>query len=52
MPSITHMQDTNYWTDRTLQVDQPDALNEGVELKSSIAGMNSGDFVSKKQDDT
>lgn len=42
-------QDTNYWTNRTLQVDQPDALNEGVDLQSNIAAMNSGDFVSKKQ---
>jgi hypothetical protein len=40
----------HYWTDRTLQVDQPDAL-QGVELKSSIAGSDSGNFVSKKQDD-
>jgi hypothetical protein len=40
---------TKYWTDRTLQVDQHDAL-DGVDLQSRIAGSNSGNFVSKKKD--
>ena len=40
----------NYWTDRTLQVDQPDSLT-GVELLSRIAGGNSGNFVAKKKDE-
>ena len=41
---------TNYWTDRTLQVDQPGAL-QGVDLKSSIGSSNSANFVSKSPDD-
>jgi hypothetical protein len=41
---------THYWTDRTVQVDQPDAL-KGVELQSRIAGDNSGNFVSKQKDE-
>jgi hypothetical protein len=40
----------HYWTDRTLQVDQPDSLT-GVELLSRIAGGNSGNFVAKKKDE-
>jgi hypothetical protein len=40
---------TKYWTDRTLQVDQHDAL-DGVDLQSRIADSNSGNFVSKKKD--
>jgi hypothetical protein len=38
------------WTDRSLQVDQHDAL-DGVDLQSGIADSNSGNFVSKKKDD-
>ena len=41
---------THYWTDRTVQVDQPDAL-KGVALQSRIAGDNSGAFVSKQKDE-
>jgi hypothetical protein len=41
---------TNNWTDRTLRVDQHDALN-GVNLQSRIDGSNSGNFVSKKKDE-
>jgi hypothetical protein len=41
---------THYWTDRTAQVDQPDALN-GVELQSRFASDNSGNFVSKQKDE-
>jgi hypothetical protein len=41
---------THYWTDRTVQVDQPDAL-KGVELQSRFAGDNSGNFVSKQKDE-
>ena len=40
----------HYWTDRTTQVDQPDAL-QGVELQSMFAGSNSGSFVSKQKDE-
>ena len=40
----------HYWTDRTTQVDQPDAL-QGVELQSKFAGDNSGNFLSKSKDE-
>jgi len=42
-------QDGNYWTDKTLQVDQIGVL-AGVDLHSRIAGSNSGVFESKKKD--
>jgi nitrogen fixation protein len=42
-------QTPNYWTDKTLQVDQIGAI-AGVDLHSKIAATNSGLFVSKKKD--
>jgi len=42
-------QTPNYWTDKTLQVDQIGVI-AGVNLHSRIAARNSGVFVSKKKD--
>ena len=39
----------NYWTPKTLQIDELNALH-GVSLHSKIASRNSGVFVSKKKD--
>ena len=43
-------QDSNTWTNQTLQVDQIGALS-GIDLHSKIASKNSGVFVSTRKDD-
>jgi hypothetical protein len=43
-------QDPNFWTSKTLQVDQLGALS-GIDLHSKIASKNSGVFVSTRKDD-
>jgi hypothetical protein len=39
-----------YWTGKSLRINQLNALN-GVDLESSVAGDNSGNFVSKNRGD-
>ncbi len=49
-PEDTNNSSEDFWTPKTVQVDQEDALS-GVDMHSKIADMNSAVFVSTKKSD-